>query len=227
MIKPQANYVETATWANAAANLVMEAIVQTCLAQGSCSVMLTGGRSAERLYQAWSVLPEFDQMRDVHFYFGDERCVPPDHPESNYGLARRTLFQRGVPQACTVIRMAAEQTDREAAATAYAQQLPNRLDVLLLSAGEDGHIASLFPYSDALLETRRRIVPVWAPKWPHERLTVTPPLIAAAAQVFVMALGSAKAAVFKQAQVEPKAKAALPARLVLSATWFLDTHLAD
>lgn len=227
MIKPQVKFVEAATWASAAANLVMEAIVQTCLAQGSCSVMLTGGRSAGRLYEAWAALPEFDQMRHVDFYFGDERCVPPDHPESNCGLAMCTLFQHGVPAACSVIRMVADQADSDAAAAAYEQLLPDRLDVLLLSVGEDGHIASLFPYSDALLETRRRVVPVCVPKPPYERLTVTPPLIAAAAQVFVMAIGSAKAAVFKQAQAEPQAIAALPARLVLSATWFLDTHLAD
>jgi 6-phosphogluconolactonase len=227
MIKPQVNYVETATWASAAATVVMEAIVQTCLVHGACNVMLTGGRSAGRLYEAWAVLPEFDQMRNVHFYFGDERCVPPDHPESNCGLVMRTLFQRGVPAACSVIRMMADQADSAAAAAAYEQLLPDRLDVLLLSVGEDGHIASLFPHSDALLETRRRVVPVWAPKPPHERLTVTAPLLAQATHVFVMALGTEKAAVFHRAQVDPQATAELPARLVLRASWLLDSHLPD
>jgi 6-phosphogluconolactonase len=223
MTKPQVTVVDSATWAATAATLIMAAVAQTCKACGSCTVMLTGGRSAARLYEAWTALPEFDQLRNVHFYFGDERCVPPDHAESNYGLAMRTLFQRGVPHACTVIRMAAEQVDREAAAEAYAQQLPDRLDVLLLSVGEDGHIASLFPQSEALFETRKLVVPVWAPKPPHERLTVTPQLIAKAAYVFVLALGANKAVVFQQACNEPKAIAALPARLVLRATWLLDT----
>ena len=163
---------------------------------------------------------------DLIFYFGDERCVPPDHPESNYGLAMRTLFQHGVPHGCTVNRMAADQEDREAAADAYAQQLPDRLDLVLLTVGEDGHIASLFPHSAALFETRRRVVPVLVPKWPPERLTITPPVITQAVDVFIMALGPNKAAVFQEASAkssnEVNAIAALPVRLVLSATWLLD-----
>lgn len=231
MIKPQVIYLDPATWPTRAVTRIMVTITQTRQAQGKCSVMLTGGRSAAQLYEAWAAMPGFDQLRDIDFYFGDERCVPPDHPESNYGLAMRTLFQRGVPQNCTVTRMAAEHVDREAAAAEYAQQLPDRLDVLLLSVGEDGHIASLFPLSAALMETRRRVVSVRVPKPPPERLTVTPPLIAQAAQVFVVAVGAAKAAVFQQALCEqpadPQAIAALPARLVLSANWLLDAHLSD
>lgn len=227
MIKPMVKYFDTTTWANSAATLVMGAIEKTCLERGSCAVMLTGGRSAKRLYGAWAALPEFDKMRDVRFYFSDERCVPPDHPENNYGLAMHTLFQRGVPEGCAVIRMAAEQPDPGAAAAAYEQKLPDRLDVLLLSVGEDGHIASLFPQSDALYETHKRVVPVRAPKLPHERLTVTPQVLAQSVNVFVMAIGADKAAVFQQARLEPNAIADLPARMVLNATWLLDTHCSD
>ena len=102
MTKPQVTVVDSVTWAATAATLIMAAVAQTCQACGSCTVMLTGGRTAARLYEAWAASPEFGHLRDVHFYFGDERCVPPDHPESNYGLAMRTLFRRGVPHACTV-----------------------------------------------------------------------------------------------------------------------------
>jgi 6-phosphogluconolactonase len=205
----------------------MAAVEQNCLARGTCTVMLTGGRSAAQLYKAWAALSAFGQLRNVHFFFGDERCVPPDHPESNYALALRTLFQRGVPHACTVTRMDAEQANRAAAAAAYEVQLPDKVDVLLLSMGEDGHIASLFPHSPALLETHQRVVPILAPKQPTERLTITPPMIAQSSQVFVMALGPAKSTVYQQAQVEPQDIAALPARLVLNATWFLDMQPTD
>lgn len=227
MNKPLDIYLAPANWATTAATLVMAAVAQTCLTRGACFVMLTGGRSAAQLYLAWAALPEFGQLRNVHFYFGDDRCVPPDHMESNYALAMHTLFQHGLPHACTVTRMAAEETDHAAAAAAYEAQLPERLDVLLLSVGEDGHIASLFPHSPALLETRRRVAPVSAPKPPPERLTITPPVIAQAAQVFVMALGPAKAAIYQQAQAAPQDIAALPARLVLNATWLLDTQHTD
>lgn len=227
MIKPQVIYLDPATWPTTVATRIMGTITQTRQAQGKCSVMLTGGRSAAYLFQAWAALPDSDQLRNVHFYFGDERCVPPEHPESNYGLAMRTLFQRGVPQDCTVTRMPAERPNREAAAEAYAKELPNRPDVMLLSVGEDGHIASLFPHNPALLETHRRVVQVHAPKLPAERLTVTPLVIAQATQVFVMAIGSAKASVFRRAQTEPNEIFELPARLVLNATWFLDTQLTN
>jgi 6-phosphogluconolactonase len=220
-------YLNNTAWADATARLVMETIEKTRKARDACNVMLTGGRSAELLYIAWAALPEFDTLRNVHFYFGDERCVPPDHSESNYGLAMRTLFCHGVPQNCTVTRMAAERSDHAAAAVAYEQTLPARLDVLLLSVGEDGHIASLFPKSEALSETRRRVIAITAPKPPRDRLTVTPTVLAQASHVFVMAIGASKAAVFQRAQTDPQAFADLPARLVLGATWLLDSHCAQ
>jgi 6-phosphogluconolactonase len=223
MIEPQIYYLVSATWPTTAAILVMAAVLKTCEACGTCSVMLTGGRSAAQLYEAWAKMPEFLQLRNVHFYFGDERCVPPDHPESNYALAMRTLFQHGVPYACSVSRIEAEQTDHLAAARAYEAQLPDRLDVLLLSVGEDGHIASLFPHSSALLENRRRVIPVSSPKPPAERLTISPVVITEAIQTFVMAMAPEKSAFYHQAQIEPQNISALPARLVLGATWFLCT----
>ena len=209
-------------WEDIAAGTVLTSITSRLREAGHCSVMLTGGRSAAQLYEACAASLVFHQLRNVHFYFGDERCVPPDHPESNYALVMRTLFKHGVPYNCKVIRMIADQLDCEAAAAAYAAQLPDRLDVLLLSMGEDGHIASLFPNSPALLETCRRVMPIRTAKSPMERLTITPPVIAQSSQIFVMALGSTKAAVFKRAQVRPQDITTLPARLVLSATWFLD-----
>jgi 6-phosphogluconolactonase/glucosamine-6-phosphate isomerase/deaminase len=91
MIDTQIHHLAPTTWPSTAATLIMAAVAQTCQALGSCSVMLTGGRSAASLYEAWAGLPEFGQLRNVHFYFGDERCVPP---------------------ACKVTRMVAEQADQ-------------------------------------------------------------------------------------------------------------------
>lgn len=68
MINPKVTYVETATWANAAASLVMAAVEQNCLERGTCSVMLTGGRSAAQFYEAWAALPAFSHLRNVHFF---------------------------------------------------------------------------------------------------------------------------------------------------------------
>jgi 6-phosphogluconolactonase len=189
---------------------------------GSCSVLLTGGRAALAIYREWSRLSRFKVLRNAQFFFGDERCVAPDHTESNYRMAMQTLFASGVPEGCRVHRIEAEATDTVAAADHYASLLPERVDVLLLGVGEDGHIASLFPHSPVLHESERRVVPVIGNKFPQRRITITPPVIAKATKTFVLALGAAKARVLREAQVCPGDIDALPARLVLDATWLLD-----
>lgn len=210
-------------WAEQSARLIQDAVRDAFMLQGGCSVMLTGGRSAERLYRVWQELPDFDQLRSVAFFFGDERCVPPDDPESNYGLAMRTLFAQGVPSGCSVIRIEAEDPDGEGASLRYECLLPSRIDVLLLGVGEDGHIASLFPDSGALGECVRRVVPVVGPKEPQARITVTPVVIAHASSVFVLANGEAKAAVLRRVVAGTEECRSLPACLVREATWLLDT----
>ncbi len=220
-------FVDSAEWTYEVAVVVMNAVLEACQVRGECSIMLTGGRSAERLYQAWALLPDFARLKNTRFFFGDERCLPSDHVESNYGLAMRTLFKYGIPSTCEVRRMTVENIDQNAAAKAYEAQLPEELDVLLLSMGEDGHIASLFPNSSTLFETDRRVVCVRAPRPPFERLTITPPVIAKARQTYVLALGKVKASVYKQARMSPQDIALLPARLVFRATWFLDFSLTE
>ena len=219
MNKPCVHYLDPVRWTGPVVAAIMHAVKKTWSASGSCSIMLTGGRSAERLYRAWAASPEFSRLSNVQFYFGDERCVPPDHSDSNYGLVMRTLFQHGVPPACRVIRIEAEQANCGAVGSAYEAQLPERLDVLLLSVGEDGHIASLFPHSTALFETHRRVVPVTSPKPPIHRLTITPSTIQDAREVFVLCLGKQKRTVYKKALHTPSDISAIPARLVLSRTW--------
>jgi len=211
-----------------AAALIQGRIDSIVRSEGQCSVMLTGGRSAERLYAAWSEIPGLQLQKGVRFYFGDERCVPADHPESNYGMAMRSLFRRGVPAGCSVFPMDGADSDREAAARRYDRALPEKMDVLLLGVGEDGHIASLFPGGEALHETGRRVVPVVGPKLLRERLTITPPVIKQARSIFVLATGTAKAAVLSDLlAVRDDDVLTLPARLVLHATWLLDTALPE
>ena len=220
--------LDNAGWPQLAAALIHGRINSILKSQGQCSVMLTGGRSAGRLYGAWSELPGFSLLKGVRFYFGDERCVPADHPESNYGMAMRTIFQRGVPAGCSVFAMDGADPDRDAAARRYDEALPEQMDVLLLGVGEDGHIASLFPGGEALNEAGRRVVPVVGPRPPRERLTITPPVIKQAKSIFVLAAGAAKVAVLSEMlAVKGDDVLMLPARLVLHATWLLDTALPE
>lgn len=224
-MQPTFKYFDIATWANSAAALVMRVVQRSLVTQGSCDVMLTGGRSAEHLYEVWATLPDFEKLRGVRFYFGDERCVAPEALESNYGMVMRTLFRGGVPAGCALFRIEADKFDREAAAEQYARILPTKIDLMLLGVGEDGHIASLFPGSKLIYETGRLVACVTGPKPPCERITITPKVIAQAESIFVLAAGTEKAAVLSKALDVPSDVMALPARLVLNATWLLDSVL--
>jgi 6-phosphogluconolactonase len=219
MIKPKVKIVDATTWPTIVASMIMTSIAQANRERGSCSVMLTGGRNAARLYEAWAALPEFDQLSNVYFYLGDERCVPPYHPESNYALVMQTIFQKGIPNGCLLFRMEADVVDRVSAAQYYESLLPDALDILLLSVGEDGHIASLFPGSPALQESQRLVTSVTCLKPPHQRLTITPPVIQKAREVMVLALGEQKRVVYEEALRVPSDIDVIPARLVLNRTW--------
>ena len=155
-------------------------------------------------------------------YFGDERAVPPDHPDSNYLMVHRVLLSRVPVPAGQVHRMEAERSDREAAAREYERSLPPRLDILVLGMGPDGHTASLFPGSAALDERQRLVVPVIGAKAPVERLTITPPVIEAARRVAVIATGEDKAAMVARAIEGPLAPKEVPVQLARRGSWFLD-----
>lgn len=223
---PEIKQFDLLVWPVLSALLIQDSITSILKNKRQCSVMLTGGRSAERLYLAWAELPGFRQMTGVQFYFGDERCVPPDHPESNYGMSMRTLFKLGVPAGCSVFRMETEFTDRENAALRYESVLPEKIDVLLLGVGEDGHIASLFPGSAALQEKNRRVLSIIGPKPPFERLTITPSVVTQVGVIYVLATGVAKAQTLVNARQALEDFDTIPARLALkNAIWLLDSPL--
>jgi 6-phosphogluconolactonase len=164
-------------------------------------------------------------------YFGDERAVPPDHPDSNFGMARSALLDHVPVQFDRVHRMAAEEPDLASAAEDYARLLPARLDVLLLGLGPDGHTASLFPGSAALSETGRLVVAVSRPAPPIEpsvrRMTITPPVIDAARQVVMLVTGEGKAAVVARVLDGPLDPAVLPAQIARHGTWIVDHAAAS
>ena len=105
---------------------------------------LAGGRTPEPVYRALAAEPSIAWER-VDVFFTDERAVLPDHPDSNYRMVRQALLSRVPIPPARVHRMEAERADRDAAARDYAQSLPDRLDVIVLGIGQDGHTASLFP----------------------------------------------------------------------------------
>lgn len=216
IVRPDAEAV-----ARGAADAVARALAG---ATGEFHVALAGGTTPRRAYELLAATPP--SWERVHFWFGDERCVAPDHADSNFAMARAALFARANVPASHVHRMRGEDPDREAAARDYERELPPALDLLLLGIGPDGHTASLFPGSIALRETVRRVVPVVGQKPPPHRLTITPPVIAAARRVVVLATGAEKAGAIRLALTGDCDPWDCPARLLRDAEWHLDRAAA-
>jgi len=186
--------------------------------RGLCAIALPGGSIAPIFFPELA-RAQCDWSRTA-FFWGDERAVPPEHPESNYGAARRLwLDPAGVPPR-NVHRMPADAADLPQAARAYEDELTRalgpspRLDLALLGVGPDGHVCSLFPGHALLGELQCLVAPIEdAPKPPPRRLTLTLPVLWAAELVVVAALGEAKAAVLREALRDPASE--LPVALAL------------
>jgi 6-phosphogluconolactonase len=221
-------YQRPERFARAAAQHLVGAIERAVAARGRCAIALSGGHTPRPIYQKLAEPPLTMRVpwQSLDVYFGDERALRPDDPNSNYRMAADALLNHVPIHRACVHRIEAERSDIERAARDYEQLLPERLDVLLLGVGADGHTASLFPGSSALGERRRRVVTVAGPLPFPVRVTITPPVIEAAREVVVLAAGREKAQVIRAALGELGSPEALPIRLALSATWFLTADAA-
>jgi 6-phosphogluconolactonase len=138
--------------------------------------------------------------QQVTLYWGDDRAVPPDHPDSNYGLADRLLLSPLGARAPHAVRMQGEVDDLAAAARAYDRTLPPALDLLILGVGDDGHVCSLFPGHRALMVEDERVLAIAdAPKPPPQRLTLSLPYVCLSRRVWIVAVGSRKLPILQAA----------------------------
>ena len=214
--------------AEVAAEWIAAAVEADIRERGRCTMGLSGGETPHATYERLAHAPLALRIhwQDVEVFFADERAVPPSDPASNYGSATASLLGRVSIPPGHIHRLEAERADRDAAAREYEQILPAQLDVLLLGMGSDGHTASLFPGSAAVEERGRRVIPVIGPTPPVERLTITPPVIAAARRVAVLVTGAAKATMVARALQGPVEPRVLPVQLALGGVWFLDRAAA-
>lgn len=185
---------------------------------GAQTLVLAGGTTPKRCYE---LLAELDvQWGRVTVLFGDERCVPPDHPDSNYRMVKESLLDRVAP--ATVYRMPAELGPDEGA-DAYAEVVANvaPLDFVLLGVGEDGHVASLFPGHPLLRASGLTAGIRDSPKPPPERVTLTLEAIRDAGRVLIIATGAGKADAVALAR-----RGETPSGMIAGARWLIDRAAA-
>ncbi len=193
--------IHSTNFAGDAARFILDHARKTIAERGLFRLGLTGGRSPRAIHTALLAQAGDLPWKKIQLTFGDERCVPPDHEDSNYRVAKESLLDpSGIPEG-NVFRIRGE-IDPETAALEYEARLhavASRLgetryrhDLLLLGLGEDGHTASLFPGSPALDETTRNVLPVIGPKPPPQRISMTFPLINAAHHILFLVAEPAK-----------------------------------
>ena len=225
--------------AQAAAEFVAALAGQRVQSQGRFTIALTGGSTPRPLYQVLGSPPYagrivWDRWR---LFWSDERCVPPDHQESNYRMAKEMLLDMVPLPADNIHRIRGEVSPQDAAAEyeeALRRMSPQSrpaLDLVLLGMGEDGHTASLFPGTHALEEEHRLVVANWVPHLQAHRITFTLPLINAAGAVAFLVNDVSKAAMLKQVVQPDPGDLALPAGRVRPASgtvhWFLTRTAAS
>jgi 6-phosphogluconolactonase len=226
--------------ASLAASRVADAVREASNQRGRFCIAFAGGDTPRRLYERLAADACIDWSRS-EFFWGDERSVPPEHPESNFGMVRDALLARLGVASKRVHRIEAERGDLESVARDYETLLVKRtadsrdalprLDLVLLGIGEDGHTASLFPYTRALSEARRYVVANEVPQLRTRRVTITFSLIECARAVIVLVSGASKAGVLAEILEGPRDPDRLPAQRIPMDTqrvsWLVDAAAAS
>ena len=223
------------TLAAAVADHVAAHAEKAVAAAGRFALVLAGGSTPAHAYALLGSGPVRDRIEwsRVHILWGDERCVPPDDPRSNYRMARQTLLDR-VPVPAEQIHRIRGEDDPDRAAADYERTiraLPGALDLVLLGMGDDGHTASLFPGQPAVRETERWVVATAPATGGVRRVTLTPGILNRAGQVTFVVSGAAKADRVREVLRGPRRPEALPAQAIQPGagrlTWLLDRAAAE
>ncbi len=212
-------------------------------ANGKFSVVLSGGSTPKGML---SLLATDEYKKQIpwdkcHFFWGDERSVPPTHSDSNYKMATDALLSHIPVTSNQIYRMEAEKTDIHLAAQEYQNKIaaffnspnsgsPPQFDLLYLGMGPDGHTASLFPETSALDEKNKWVVPNFVPKFNTYRLTLTYLIINQAKNVIFLVAGKDKVPALKQVLQGPSAIDTYPSQGINpekgSLLWLIDVDAA-
>lgn len=234
-------YVEPdpAALARRAAQYFVEMTGETVAAQGRARVALSGGATPRAAFEllADPSQPWRNRMpwQALDLYWVDERCVPPDHADSNYRMTREALLDH-VPLRPEQIHRIEGELEPQAAAARYESELRNsfrlegaeipRFDLVALGLGSDGHTASLFPHTEALNEMSSLVAANYVPRLDAWRITLTWPVINHARSVFFLVSGEDKASIVQQVLLGPRDPDRLPSQLISPSSGIL-TFILD
>ena len=227
----------------AAAETIVAHLSESLQTHDVYSIALSGGSTPRRLYELLAndaklqVQIPWDR---VHFFWGDERHVPPSHPDSNYRMADTALLSKVPIPSTNIHRIRAEGSDADKAAADYAREIRRffkidagqmpRFNCVLLGMGSDGHTASLFPGTFALEETKRLAVANWIEKFQSYRITLIRPLFNNADRILFLVGGIEKADTLKAVLEDDSKTTRFPVQLIqpthAEVTWFLDQPAA-
>ncbi len=223
----------------AASEMLTAAIAQAVQERGACELALAGGNTPRAVYQ--NLADENYRQRlpwsKLHFFWGDERMVPPGHALSNFRMANEALLQHMNVPAENIHRMKGELAPEEAARD-YREEMQRYFksqfpvfDLILLGLGEDGHTASLFPKTHAVFENRQTATAVFAPQMNQWRVTLALPVINQARKVVFLVAGKSKAQIISSILKLERGEARWPASLVHPTPgelhWLLDAEAAS
>ena len=221
-----------------AAEEIIKIAVDAVEKRGLFRISLSGGSTPKTLYSKLAYDQDLKKQmpwQNTHFFWSDERTVPPDHPDSNYRMVEEAMFKHVSVSEPQIHRIHAEAEEPIHAAEEYeneirqhfnvsAPEMP-QFDLVLLGMGPDGHTASLFPGTKALQEQKRLVVSNWVAKFNTYRITFTVPLINHAANVMFLVCGDDKAAALKAVLEGPYDPEVYPSQLIKpegELIWFVD-----
>lgn len=224
--------VRSRNFVHDAAVFILEHARKALAERGQFRIALSGGNTPRPVYTELARIARDLQWHQVHFTFGDERCVPPDDPQSNFRMARECLFVLARVPEKSIARMRGE-IEPELAAQEYEERLDllarergesiYRHDLILLGVGDDGHTASLFPETAALDEKNRKVVANYVPRLESWRITFTFPLIAQARHICFLADANKNHALLEEVLAgDEQYPAARVAPIDGDLTWLLD-----
>ena len=206
---------------------------------GRFTVALSGGSTPKAMFQILAEKPFADSLPwpSTYFFWGDERCVPPDHAESNYRMANETLLSKIPIPRENIFRISAEDEDHKRAASNYSENLRTffaaerpDLDLVLLGMGADGHTASLFPGTTALCANDRVAAANYVAKLQAWRITLTADTINRARNIIFLVAGADKAPALKEVIEGPRNPEQYPSQLIEpshgSLLWMVDEAAA-